>query len=54
MRKEVKLMKKRHCGMCEELTNNKEWCDSCQTRSDTMDKEIKRRLELKKQNINKL
>lgn len=41
---------KRHCGVCHEITTNKEWCNECESRSARMKKEIEKRKTLKKLN----
>jgi hypothetical protein len=38
----------RLCGICEVKTINKEFCNKCHSRSERMEKEIKKRLAIKK------
>ena len=38
----------RHCDICEEKTNNDKRCDSCIETSIRMDREIQKRLALKR------
>jgi hypothetical protein len=44
-------LKKRHCGICEDLTTNEDKCTPCEIHSERIDKEIKRRLKNKKEDL---